>query len=49
MNLDDCKKALMSGSARKDVEALLQKSLGQVNPFDVLITADDIELILHLS
>lgn len=43
MNLVDCKKAVVSGSARKDVEALLQRSLGQVNPFDVLVTADDIE------
>lgn len=43
MNLADCKKAVVSGSARKDVEALLQRSLGQVNPFDVLVTADDIE------
>lgn len=42
-NLVDCKKAVVSGSARKDVEVLLQKSLGQVSPFDVLITADDIE------
>jgi beta-phosphoglucomutase len=42
-NLVDCKKAVVSGSARIDVEALLQKSLGQVSPFDVLITADDIE------
>ncbi len=43
MNLVSCKKAVVSGSARKDVETLLQKSLGQVNFFDVLITADDIE------
>ena len=43
MNLVNCKKAVVSGSARKDVETLLQKSLGQVNLFDVLITADDIE------
>ena len=43
MNLVDCKKAVVSGSARKDVEALLQRSLGQVNPFDVLVTADDIK------
>jgi beta-phosphoglucomutase len=42
VNLVDCKKAVVSGSARKDVEALLQRSLGQVN-FDVLVTADDIE------
>jgi beta-phosphoglucomutase-like phosphatase (HAD superfamily) len=37
------KKAVVSGSARKDVEALLKKSLRQVNLFDVLVTADDIE------
>src|SRR5215210_538540 len=43
MNLVNCKKAVVSGSASKDVETLLQKSLGRVNLFDVLITADDIE------
>jgi beta-phosphoglucomutase len=41
MNLVNCKKAVVSGSARRDVEALLEKSLGNGNLFDVLITADD--------
>jgi hypothetical protein len=53
MNLgDDCKKAVVRGSARKDVEILLGKSLGkEKNVFDTLITAEDIEegnLTLHL-
>jgi len=45
MNLgDDCKKAVVSGSARKDVEILLGKSLGkEKNVFDTLITAEDSE------
>jgi beta-phosphoglucomutase len=45
MNLgDDCKKAVVSGSARKDVEILLGKSLGkEKNVFDTLITAGDSE------
>jgi beta-phosphoglucomutase len=42
MNLVDCKKAL-EWICKKRCRSLLQKSLGQVNPFDVLITADDIE------
>jgi beta-phosphoglucomutase len=41
MNLVKCKKAVVSGSARRDVEMLLEKSLGDGNLFDVLITADD--------
>ena len=41
MNLVDCKKAVVSGSARKDVETLIEKSLGNKNLFDVLVTADD--------
>jgi beta-phosphoglucomutase len=40
-NLVNCKIALVSGSARRDVEMLLEKSLGDGNLFDVLITADD--------
>ena len=36
-------KRLVIGSAREDVETLLQKSLGQVDLFDILITADDSE------
>jgi beta-phosphoglucomutase len=40
-NLVNCKKAVVSGSARRDVEMLLEKSLGDGNLFDVLITADD--------
>jgi beta-phosphoglucomutase len=40
-NLVNCKKAVVSGSARRDVELLLEKSLGDGNHFDVLITADD--------
>jgi beta-phosphoglucomutase len=45
MNLGgDCKKAVVSGSARKDVEILLGKSLGkEKNVFDTLITAEDSE------
>lgn len=45
MNLgDNCKKAVVSGSARKDVEILLEKALGkEKNLFDTLITADDSE------
>ena len=45
MNLgDDCKKAVVSGSARKDVEILLGKSLGkEKNVFDTQITAEDSE------
>ena len=41
MNLVNCKRAVVSGSARKDVESLLEKSLGKGNLFDVLITADE--------
>ena len=41
MNLINCKRAVVSGSARKDVETLLEKSLGKGNLFDVLITADE--------
>jgi HAD superfamily hydrolase (TIGR01509 family) len=41
MNLANCKSAVVSGSARKDVETLLEKSLGKGNLFDVLITADE--------
>jgi beta-phosphoglucomutase len=40
-NLVNCKKAVVSGSARRDVEMLLEKSLGDGSLFDVLITADD--------
>ena len=40
-NLVSCKKAVVSGSARRDVEMLLEKSLGDGNLFDALITADD--------
>src|SRR5919202_365053 len=41
---NNCKKAVVSGSARKDVEILLEKSLGkEKNLFDVLVTADDSE------
>ncbi len=40
-NLADCKKAVVSGSARKDVEVLIEKSLGNRDLFDVLITAED--------
>jgi HAD superfamily hydrolase (TIGR01509 family) len=40
-NLVNCKKAVVSGSARRDVEMLLEKSLGDGNLFDALITADD--------
>ena len=45
MNLDNnCRKSVVSGSARKDVEFLLEKSLGkEKNLFDTLITADDSE------
>ncbi|MGI8831238.1 MAG: HAD family hydrolase [Nitrososphaeraceae archaeon] len=41
MNLINCKRAVVSGSARKDVETLLEKSLGKGTLFDVLITADE--------
>lgn len=40
-SLVNCKIAVVSGSARRDVELLLQRSLGDGNLFDVLITADD--------
>lgn len=41
---DNCKKAVVSGSARKDVEILLENSLGKEKDlFDTLITADDSE------
>jgi beta-phosphoglucomutase len=40
-SLVNCKKAVVSGSARRDVEMLLKKSLGDGNLFDALITADD--------
>jgi HAD superfamily hydrolase (TIGR01509 family) len=43
MNLVGCKKAVVSGSAREDVETLLKESLGKGNLFDTLITADDSE------
>ena len=43
MNLVGCKKAVVSGSAREDVETLLKESLGKGNLFDILITADDSE------
>ncbi|HEY9386746.1 MAG TPA: HAD-IA family hydrolase [Nitrososphaeraceae archaeon] len=43
LKLGNCKKAVVSGSAREDVETLLEKSsLGKENNlFDILITADD--------
>jgi beta-phosphoglucomutase len=37
-----CTKAVVSGSARKDVEVLIDRTFGQDN-FDVIITADDID------
>jgi HAD superfamily hydrolase (TIGR01509 family) len=37
-----CSKAVVSGSARKDVEAMLDEAFGK-QYFDVIITADDIE------
>jgi HAD superfamily hydrolase (TIGR01509 family) len=43
MNLVGCKKAVVSGSVREDVETLLKESLGKGNLFDILITADDSE------
>jgi beta-phosphoglucomutase len=36
-----CKKAVVSGSAKKDVEVLIDRTIGR-NNFDVIITADDI-------
>lgn len=40
----NCKKAVVSGSAKKDVEILLAKALEkEKNLFDILITAEDIE------
>lgn len=43
MNLVGCKKAVVGGSAREDVETLLKESLGKRNLFHTLITADDNE------
>jgi beta-phosphoglucomutase len=41
---NNCKKAVVSGSASKDVEILLEKSLGiEKNYFDALISAEDSE------
>ena len=37
-----CTKAVVSGSARKDVEVLIDRTIGKKN-FDVIITADDID------
>ena len=37
-----CAKAVVSGSARKDVEVLIDRTFGK-NNFDVIITADDID------
>jgi beta-phosphoglucomutase len=37
-----CTKAVVSGSARKDVEVLIDRTFGK-NNFDVIITADDID------
>ena len=37
-----CTKAVVSGSARKDVEVLIDRTFGKDN-FDVIITADDID------
>jgi beta-phosphoglucomutase len=37
-----CSKAVVSGSARKDVEAMLDEAFGK-QYFDIIITADDIE------
>ena len=37
-----CKKAVVSGSSRKDVETILEEAFG-MDRFDVIITADDIE------
>jgi HAD superfamily hydrolase (TIGR01509 family) len=37
-----CTKAVVSGSAKKDVEVLIDRTLGK-NNFDVIITADDID------
>jgi beta-phosphoglucomutase len=37
-----CKKAVVSGSAKKDVEVLIDRTIGR-NNFDVIITADDID------
>jgi beta-phosphoglucomutase len=37
-----CKKAVVSGSAKSDVETIIEEAFGK-NKFDVVITADDIE------
>ena len=37
-----CTKAVVSGSAKKDVEVLIDRTFGK-NNFDVIITADDID------
>jgi beta-phosphoglucomutase len=37
-----CTKAVVSGSAKKDVEVLIDRTIGK-NNFDVIITADDID------
>jgi len=37
-----CKKAVVSGSTRKDVETILEESFGK-DKFDVVITADDVK------
>jgi HAD superfamily hydrolase (TIGR01509 family) len=43
MNLyDNCKKAVVSGSTREDVETILDKNFGK-DLFNVIITADDIK------
>jgi len=42
IDLLKCTKAVVSGSARKDVEVLIDRTFGK-NNFDVIITADDID------
>ncbi len=37
-----CRKAVVSGSAKNDVETILEESFGK-NKFEVIITADDIK------
>ena len=39
----NCPKAVVSGSAKKDVETLLDKAFGEDILFDEMITADDIQ------
>lgn len=43
VNKKNCKKILVSGASRKEVENILQKNIG-IDKFDLIITGDDVHI-----